>query len=193
MAEYDRIQKKQESRTIANNCAGSKQLGGFVDNRNTMFSQKDAMKCTVDDTIQRAVSYEEVAYPANVLAKRRLSKGEFGINADPSFKRNLGYINGVDGVHVNIEGGSHTEKVLLSKKYYDHGTLTNWGDIKRLNRPTPFTLYTERTPCPDCKNALDSNSFTSDNKVQYSFDGNSEEQERWIKDEHADRISELSD
>ncbi len=33
MAEYDRTQKKQESRAIANNETGNRQLKGFVDNR----------------------------------------------------------------------------------------------------------------------------------------------------------------
>lgn len=37
MAEYDRIQKKQERMAVANNCAGSKQLKGFVDNRKSLF------------------------------------------------------------------------------------------------------------------------------------------------------------
>lgn len=32
MGEYDRIQKKQESRAVANNETGSRQLKGFVDN-----------------------------------------------------------------------------------------------------------------------------------------------------------------
>lgn len=32
MAEYDRMQKKQESRAVANNCIGSKQLNGNINN-----------------------------------------------------------------------------------------------------------------------------------------------------------------
>ena len=47
MAEYDRIQKKQESRAIANSGTGSRQLKRIVDNRQLMKSQT-----SLNDTVQ---------------------------------------------------------------------------------------------------------------------------------------------
>lgn len=47
MAEYDRIQKKQESRAVANCETGNKQLRGFMDNRATDHIQFFKKRCSI--------------------------------------------------------------------------------------------------------------------------------------------------
>lgn len=173
MGEYYREQRNQLSRAIANSGTGSKQLKGFVDNRN---SSTNLNSCVLQLYASMHVPYgNPITHKAIGLRKDKFAK----TNGD-NYESNIGYfLDGGDDHYFGNSSGHSEERMLVykGKSGIVGNTLDNKRTIASYGDKISTKLYTELKPCHgsfpgfDCEDLL-SRALTSDSEVYYSFLGN---------------------
>ncbi len=178
MAEYDKRQRKPESRAIANNETGSRQLKRFVDNRSSSLKDKEIIDLIGinNDVPTQFYTPIKVAYNLGTEAKYAIAHRQKGYN----YGSNIGYFAGGGYMYFGTSTNGHSEEQMLEKlgryvvgrPFFDKKQDAAFGDGK----PIKANMYTELQPCNgnygpyfNCDALLDL-ALTDDSQVYYSFD-----------------------
>lgn len=130
MGEYDRKQQKQESRAVAYNGGGSRQLKGIVDNR-----KYNLEKFIQNTAIQRMVHRGQYDFSSNMhfaiehgkQARTLYSDGTIPITPSKFFQKGT-------AVPINIQsgksqkGGVLFERITPKAKLYDKSSITKYPE-----------------------------------------------------------------
>ena len=114
---------------------------------------------------------KQYIYPRKIKEYDDKKNKCFKVTSKPSFIANYGDIKEIGGGAEKYLGwsspnGIHTEPILINQ-FYNLGGQT-WDNImkkrKEIKAYKPFTLFTERIPCKNCQDYLDT-LFSEENEV----------------------------
>lgn len=157
MGEYDRKQRNQLSRAIANNNTGSKQLKGFVDNRMNFQSVTLQLYFKSNSVIQK---HQEIKLPNKPFNYTLLGRGNHACwfdynNSRPTSRMFLGTNAGhsEEKILANALGGPESaftnpmqrdrESVVDAKKR----VVTGYLRVRNGGHQIPKDLYSYYKPC----------------------------------------------